>query len=252
MPIRNNLVRFYKMMERRILPGLQYSQHRYEELLGTRVKAGVDWLDIGCGRRMLPLDREPQERELASRANSLVGIDLDVGSLKENSVVGQRVFGSISALPFQNERFDLVTANMVVEHLADPAASFGEVARVLRSGGLFIFHTPNTKGFPTSLARRVPEVAKAPLARWLDGRVAADVFPTFYRCNTVSDVNRSAHAAGLTVDEILLLSSTAMFSVVPPLALFELLWYRHIRTEDRREARSNLMAVLAKPGGAPA
>jgi SAM-dependent methyltransferase len=157
----------------------------------------------------------------------------------------------MSALPFPSESFDVVTANMVVEHLEQPIGGFREAARVLRPGGLFLFHTPNVAGFPTSLAKRIPEGAKATLARWLDGRYATDVFPTFYRCNSVAEVERHCEAAGLQPRQLILLSSTAVFAVIPPFALMELLWIRFVQAESRRGLRSNLIAVLQKDGVNP-
>ena len=246
MTLRRKLLRFYWGMERRLVPGLEYSQHRYEEHLKRWISDGVDWLDVGCGRRLLPSWREEGERILLARAKSLVGIDLDFGSLKDNVTADVLIFSPVGALPFRDASFDIVTANMVVEHLEDPDASFAEVARVLKRGGLFLFHTPNAKAFPTAFARMVPDAVKAPLARVLDSRKSVDVFHTYYRCNTAHDVHRSAQSAGLVPIEVSFVSSTALFSVVPPLAFLELLWLRGIQDDSRRHLRSNLIAVLRK------
>lgn len=250
MTLRLKLLKVYWSMERRIVPGLEYAGHRYEEHLLRWIPQNASWLDVGCGRRLLPDWREEGEKKLLARASSLVGIDLDLGSLKDNTTAHHRVFGPVDALPFRADSFDVVTANMVVEHLSNPEASFAEVARVLRPGGLFLFHTPNAKAFPTSVARVIPEAVKAPLARTFDGRRAADVFPTFYRCNTAEDIARCAHSAGMVPVEISFVSTTAIFSVVPPLALFELLWLRSLRSDSRRHLRSNVIAVLRKNGAA--
>lgn len=246
MTLRLKLLKVYWGMERRIVPGLEYSGHRYEEHLLRWIPENVRWLDVGCGRRLLPDWREKGEQKLLARASSFVGIDLDLDSLKDNITAHHRVFGPIDALPFQNESFDVVTANMVVEHLGTPEESFAEVARVLRPGGLFLFHTPNANSLPTALARVIPDAIKAPLARALDGRRAEDVFPTFYRCNTAEDIARCAENAGLVLVELSFVSSTALFSVIPPLAFFELLWLRSLQRESRRHLRSNLIALLRK------
>jgi len=175
-----------------------------------------------------------------------VGIDLDLGSLKDNVTADLRVMSPIGSLPFRDASFDVVTANMVVEHLEDPGSSFAEVARVLKPGGIFLFHTPNAMAYPTLVARLLPDAVKAPMARVLDGRKAMDVFQTYYRCNTAEDIHQAASAAGLVPVEVSFVSSTALFSVVPPLAFVELLWLRAVQRESRKRLRSNLIAVLRK------
>jgi 2-polyprenyl-3-methyl-5-hydroxy-6-metoxy-1,4-benzoquinol methylase len=233
-------------MERRIVPGLEYSQHRYDQHLRRWIPEGVTWLDVGCGRRLLPEWRAEVEKLLLARAESLVGIDLDFGSLKDNVTADLCVLSAVGALPFRDSTFDVVTANMVVEHLEDPASSFTEVARVLKPGGLFLFHTPNVEAFPTTIARLLPDAIKTPMARILDSRDSEDVFHTFYRCNTEEAIHRAAAAAGFAVAELSFVSSTALFSVVPPLAFVELFWLRAIQRDSRKRLRSNLIAVLRK------
>jgi ubiquinone/menaquinone biosynthesis C-methylase UbiE len=246
MSLRRNLLRVYWAMERRLVPGLEYSQHKYEAHLLRWIPQDAIWLDVGCGRRLLPPWRAAGEQALLARTRSLTGIDLDLGSLRDNSTAHHRVYGPVDRLPFRDATFQVVTANMVVEHLADPVGAFTEVARVLQPGGLFLFHTPNASAFPTAVARRIPEALKSPLARLLDGRKAADVFPTYYRCNTPADVRRNAEGAGFSVAELSLVSSTALFSVVPPLAFVELLWLRSVQREARQNLRSNIIAVLRR------
>lgn len=244
MSLRRGLLRIYWLMERLIVPGLEYSQLEYERLLLKWIPAGARWLDLGCGRRLLPAWRSESEKALRMRSSMLVGIDLDRGSLLDNTTAHHKVFGPAQELPFKSGSFDVVTANMVAEHLEDPVGSFREVRRVLSPNGIFIVHTPNAAAYPTALTRRLPDAVKKGAARLLDGRREADVFHTFYRANTIDELGSVAQTAGLAVAQVNLLSSTAVFSVVPPLALFELLYIRTLRTERNRERRSNLVAVL--------
>ena len=244
MLLRRRLLRMYWAMERLIVPGMEYSQLEYERLLLKWIPAGAHWLDLGCGRRLLPEWRTRSEAALHQRCDRMVGIDLDMGSLLDNTTAHHKVFGPAQQLPFKSGSFDVVTANMVVEHLEDPVGSFREVRRVLRPNGIFIMHTPNAAAYPTVLTRHLPDAVKKGAARLLDGRREADVFHTYYRANTVDDVTSVARTAGLSVTELNLVTSTAVFSVVPPLAFFELLYFRTLRSEDNKERRSNLIAVL--------
>src|SRR4030095_86368 len=121
-----------------------HSQTLYEKVLHSHVTPETKWLDLGCGHHVLPVWREEEERRLVAGCGMLVGMDYDLPSLKKHRSISLRVRGNINRLPFPDSFFDLVTANMVVEHLADPVEQFCEINRVLKPGGRFLFHTPNT------------------------------------------------------------------------------------------------------------
>jgi ubiquinone/menaquinone biosynthesis C-methylase UbiE len=247
--VRDQLRELYWKAERLLVPGLQYSQQTYEEELFQIVQPGIDWLDLGCGRSLLPPWRAEREKQLTARARSLVGIDPDLAALDDNHSLTDRVAGDASRLPFRDGMFDLVTANMVVEHLADPVSQFREIARVLRPGGRFVFHTPNAHGYDTLAARMIPEFAKKGMLRLLEGRNPEDVYPTFYRANTPRQVESASSQAGLRVDNIKLFVSSAATSAVLPLAIVELFWIRLLMTEPLRGLRPNSIVVLSKAAG---
>lgn len=70
-------------------------------------------------------------------------IDLSPVAVKcLNTDGGKAQSGEITALPFANERFDLVAAFDVVEHVEDDARVFAELTRVLKVGGHLLFSVP--------------------------------------------------------------------------------------------------------------
>jgi ubiquinone/menaquinone biosynthesis C-methylase UbiE len=69
-------------------------------------------------------------------------VDVD-DAIIEHPLLSAKVKGIGGKLPFRNGAFDLVTANMVVEHVDDCPAFLDDIFRVLAPGGRFIFHTPN-------------------------------------------------------------------------------------------------------------
>jgi len=246
MAVRDWLYAGYFRMERSLTSHVQYAQIHYERFLDRHVHADTRWLDVGCGRRLLPPWREDRERELIGRCRHLVGIDQDLASLRDNASTKLLCYGAIGSLPFAPGAFTLVTANMVVEHLAAPDVEFGEVRRVLAPGGMFLFHTPNADAYPTSVARRLPDSLKRVLALGLEGRSADDVFPTYYRANSATALRELAHETGFDLVELLYVSTSAVFALVPPLAVVELLWLRQLAAEERAAERSNIIAVLRK------
>jgi ubiquinone/menaquinone biosynthesis C-methylase UbiE len=248
---RSLLYRIYGKIERQIAPSLKYCQYFYEDTLMEMVRKETQWLDLGCGHQVLPPWREKEERDLVQKAKLVVGFDYDLPSLLKHRSIRCKVRGDISALPFGDDTFDLVTANMVVEHLANPDVQFREVHRILKPGGVFVFHTPNVNGYTTVAARIVPEFMKVGLIQVLDGRPAEDVFKTHYRANRESQIRRVARETGFEIVKIRFIVSTAKFAVVAPLAIFELFWIRLLMTRPFRSLRTNLIVTLAKPSGSP-
>jgi len=245
-PLRNSVQQFARAMQQRITPGVRYHQDAFVEVLWTHVPAGGHWLDLGCGHQLLPSWQSARERDLIARAGVVVGLDYDLESVRRHSTIAYRCRGDIGSLPFESESFDLVTANMVVEHLDHPERQFREVARVLRPGGIFLYHTPNADNYQVRIARLVPEGLKSMLAHALEGRHSDDVFPTHYRANTAADTSRLAGEAGLTVDRIDFISSYPGLGMVPPLAFVELLGIRWLERPGNERWRHNLICILRK------
>jgi len=98
-------------------------------------------LDIGCGAGFL-------SNALAREGFEVVGLDASAASLavarghdETNSV--RYDVGDALALPYPAQSFDAVFAMDFLEHVENPGAIVTEVARVLRPGGTFFFHTFN-------------------------------------------------------------------------------------------------------------
>jgi ubiquinone/menaquinone biosynthesis C-methylase UbiE len=244
--IRTRLENIYFGMRRRLVPTLQGSQDIYEGVLTDLVRPNLTWLDLGCGHQILPEWRPKAEKELVRRSGTIVGVDYDLPSLQKHRSISLRVRGDITHLPFRDASFDLVTANMVVEHLDDPASQFVEVSRILKPGGVFLFHTPNAHGYFSVLRRLVPDRVAKRLAEVLDGRSAEDVFPVRRRANTTRIIGNLAQAAGLEVTRTKMIMSEAVTQVIPPLAFVELLCIRALMTEPLRPFRTNIIALLTK------
>jgi SAM-dependent methyltransferase len=73
--------------------------------------------------------------------------------------------GTAESLPFPDASFELVLAQSVMEHVTDPDVVFREVARVLKPGGVFFFHTSN------GLSPRQSEIAAFPLFGWYPNKL---------------------------------------------------------------------------------
>ena len=249
MQLRESSYRVYGRLKRAVAPELKHAQDVYTERLGAFVNDSVGWLDLGCGHQVLPDWHREEERRYTASCRMIVGVDADLPSLAAHQTISLKTKGDISRLPFKDESFELVTANMVVEHLEHPDAQFREVARVLKPGGHCVLLTPSAYGYPTVLARYVPDGLKRRLVWLLDGRRSADVFRTHYRANTPRRLEALAQSSGFSVVGIERVASEALFAVVPPVAAIELVWIKALLKRPLRELRPNLMAVFQKRAG---
>jgi SAM-dependent methyltransferase len=248
MNLRDVLFKTYWRIRKTIAPTLRYSQYTYEEFLRQYVGGESRWIDIGCGHSLLPSWRSAEERQLVNRCKVLVGIDYDLPSLEQHPTLRWKVRGDVTKLPFRDASFDLVTANMVVEHLDRPELQFREISRLLKPRGLFLFHTPNAHGYGVVVGRLLPDALKRRLALLLQGRKQEDVFETYYRANTESEIRALAQASGFTVAAVELFVADAIFAMIPPIAVLELLWLRLLMTRPFRPFRTNIITVLQKAG----
>jgi len=106
--------------------------------LAPHLRPGLAVLDVGCGPGTITVD-------LAARVapGRVVGLDVSPAPLDEaralaassGVTVGFEV-GDVYALAAPDDSFDVVHAHQVLQHLTDPVAALGEMARVCRPGGL--------------------------------------------------------------------------------------------------------------------
>ncbi len=112
--------------------------------------AGDDMLDVGCGPGNITID-------LASRVapGRVIGIDV-ADEVVDAATAAAAVAGinnvefetaDVYDLPYDTDRFDVVHAHQVLQHLADPAAALAEMRRVLRSDGLLAVRDSDYRAF---------------------------------------------------------------------------------------------------------
>jgi 2-polyprenyl-3-methyl-5-hydroxy-6-metoxy-1,4-benzoquinol methylase len=96
-------------------------------------------LDAGCGTGAL-MSRLSKEGSSAR----IYGMDLAWDALAFSRGRGQRglVQADLTALPFDTDSFDIVTALDVVEHVEEDRAALAEICRVLRPGGALVMSVP--------------------------------------------------------------------------------------------------------------
>ena len=154
-----------------------------KELIGRTLQAGDVVLDAGCGHQSLvPLgDHVPF---------SLIGFDMVWEDVRQNHSVHLGLVSDISYVPLRSNSVDIVTCNMVLEHLREPDKVFRELSRVLRKGGHLIFMTPSIFNIVTIVSWLIPNRFHPKIAYYLSGVNESDTFPTYYRANSIGQLRR--------------------------------------------------------------
>jgi SAM-dependent methyltransferase len=144
-------------------------------LPGLAVREGASALDLGCGAGTYV-------RLLAGLGYRAVGLDYSLPSRgrarrADPGGKGRYLAGEAYGLPFGAAAFDLVLCIGVMQALSDPAHAIGEIARVLRPGGVLILEALNGRGLAglakeaVRRARRQPprvrSYAPGHVRRWL-------------------------------------------------------------------------------------
>jgi len=233
------------------LPWLHnHAQDRYFRVLRGEITPGVRWLDLGCGHQLVPDWAAPvsEQRAVAARARYLAGADVDVPALRSNPFVRHRIVSLGDHLPFADDSFDFVSANMVVEHLAHPEPIFREIFRVLSSGGRFLFHTPNRLYPYIFLATLIPDGIKVKIIWLLERRADVDVFKTYYQANTVKQICALAARTNFEVTHISVGGSVGVFGLIGPLGLLELPFLKLLTLRPLNRFNATIITILTKPG----
>lgn len=151
-------------------------------------------LDVGCGRGEYDADPVRVRRDLRifkGKCRTVIGIDLDEAA-GENPFLDRFSLIEEERWPVDDESIDVCICDNAMEHVQDPDAFFKEVFRVLRPGGYICLRTPNSMSYFGILSRLIPNRAHTKvLNKVQEGRQDEDVFPTYYRCNTVWKLRRA-------------------------------------------------------------
>ncbi len=146
--------------------------------------SGRDVLELGCGTGK-------NTAWLAQRARRVVALDFSAGMLERaRDRIGAAHVTFLrhdlrEPWPLANASFDVVVANLVLEHIRHPAPIYSEAARVLRSGGQLF------------LSELHPERQRlGAQAHFIDASAAATVHVPAHR-HTVSELVNAGLAAEL-------------------------------------------------------
>jgi demethylmenaquinone methyltransferase / 2-methoxy-6-polyprenyl-1,4-benzoquinol methylase len=107
--------------------------YRRDALRRAGLRPGMRLLDVAAGTGLVARGAADILRE----PGGVIGVDPSRGMLQEarKALSGPLVQGRAEALPFRNDRFDMLSMGFALRHVADLEVAFREYWRVLKPGG---------------------------------------------------------------------------------------------------------------------
>jgi SAM-dependent methyltransferase len=215
----------------------------YEATVANAVFPGCDWLDVGGGSSPFP-DNPKLAAELAARAGRFVGVDPSP-NVFDNPYTREKHRALIEDYTSPTP-FDLATLRMVAEHVTDPAAVIGALARLVKSGGRAIVFTVDLWSPITLVARVVPFGLHYPVKKVLWGGEEKDTFPTAYRMNTRRELKKLFSRGGFREDEFAWVDDCSALARFPALNTLELITRTALRRVSLRYPECNLLGIYVR------
>ncbi len=164
----------------------------FESEVKDHIRPGHTLLDAGCGHGA------PVLRKFLGLAKDLIGVDV----VNFDAVIpGIRLFNrDLVDTRLPDSSVDVIMSRSVMEHITDPPAMYGEMHRLLRPGGHFIFLTGNMWDYSAVIAKMVPNRYHPWIVARTQGRDEEDTFPVAYKTNTRRAVSKYAAEAGFEIE----------------------------------------------------
>jgi SAM-dependent methyltransferase len=166
----------------------------FREKILSQLKPYYVVLDLGAGAGIV------EQMNFRGKVAKMCGVDLDP-RVQENQMLDEGKLADAERIPYDDNSFDVVFSDNVLEHLECPDNVFKEVNRVLKPGGIYLFKTPNKWHYVPTIYRITPHKFHQYINR-KRGRDSDDTFPTHYKANSKSDVIALANRNNFIVEFI--------------------------------------------------
>ncbi len=223
---------WHERVFRRWAPDYRHRWEIYNEHLVLLLSPEKAWLDIGCGDNGIV-------ETLGSFASVAIGLDV----LRHPDLV-QAPFIQADArrLPFKDETFDIVTMRMTVEHIEHVPDDLWDIIRVLRPNGTIAIMTTNRWSPFILVPLILPFRTKQWIIQKLFGVNSHDIFPTYHRFNTPTQMRQGLgplHFSGLHFLEQVPMSNALLTLVFGS-------WYLVTNNKLLYQFRSTMLAFFTK------
>lgn len=156
----------------------------YEAALLRLVGPDTRWLDVGCGRSPCPFNPH-LAAHLAQRCALLAGVDASA-NIAANPYLHRAIRSNVAAM--NPDAYDLVTMRMVAEHVAEPDRLAAMLRRLVAPGGTLLIYTVHAASPSALVGKLAPQTLHRLAMRGLFRGEDRDVFPAYYRMNTIGQL----------------------------------------------------------------
>jgi SAM-dependent methyltransferase len=145
-----------------------------------------------------------------------------------------------------DDRFDLATLRMVVEHIENPQLTVQTLSRLLRPGGMVVIFTVNRWSPVTVVSHLLPFWLHHPIKKFFWGGEERDTFPTVYKMNTRRQLATLFRDCGFKERYFAYLDDLSVFRHFKLLNYLELVTWRVLKWCRLRYPENCLLAVYEK------
>jgi len=156
-------------------------------------------LDVGCGRGSYAEDPISIRRDLRifkGKCKKVIGIDTSKDG-ENNPFLDEFNLIEGTYWPLEDSSVDVCICDSVLEHIGNPELFFSECHRVINQRGYLCIRTPNLMSYFGLFSRLAPNrLHNTIVSKVQEKREDKDVFPTFYRCNTIKKIRNMLNKYG--------------------------------------------------------
>lgn len=150
-------------------------------------------LDFGAGRAAWYEDDDNFTRKnlrlMKGKVKKVIAADVD-HSVLNNKTSDEQILISKNILKLPKNSIDLVIADYVLEHIEHPKKFYLQINSCLKKGGWLCARTPHKYSYVSIGSSFLNKMKLEMLIKYIQpNRKKEDIFPTFYKLNTLQDIN---------------------------------------------------------------
>ncbi len=184
-------------------PGYKSIWDEYEKLISKNIFPEMIFLDAGCGWM-----NDRTDKYLTDKS---IGIDIDLGSLRDNVNYDSLILSNLENIPLRNGTVDIITTKSVLEHIEYPDVVFQEFFRLLKDNGILIMVLPNVYNPVNLFGKFTPLKLHKILMKIVSKRDDKDIYPTYFRCCSPNSIDTKLKEFGFIKEEFILRGDFILF-----------------------------------------